>query len=125
VAAPGKLEGAFNPDRSADPLSWDWVDLSALTALNNVTITRGRSSSRTGIADPSSATFPLRNGGGDTGVTLGSLTPRKATGDWYPGIGRGMVLRPQRQRRRLLARRRRHLHITGVHTRRGVARHHR
>jgi len=93
MAVPGKLEGAFNPDRSADPLSWDWVDLTALTTSNNVTITRGRSSSSSGTADPSGASFPMRNGGGDTGVTLGSLTPRKADGDWYPGIGRGMVLR--------------------------------
>lgn len=91
--ANGKLEAAFEADRSADPESWTWTDLSALTQANATTISRGKTSGRGTVAEPAQASFPLRNGGGTTGVTVGSLTPRKATGDWYPGVRKGLPLR--------------------------------
>lgn len=93
MATPGKLEAAPEADRSADQLSWTWVDWTDLTEANATTITRGRSSPRAGVSDPAQGTFPLRNGGGDTGITAGSLTPRKGTGLWYPGIRRGLPMR--------------------------------
>lgn len=89
----GKLEAAFDADRSADPESWTWTDLTDLTEANATAVSRGKPSSRGTIAEPASATFPLRNGGGDSGVTVGSLTPRKASGDWYPNVRKGLPLR--------------------------------
>lgn len=85
VTIPSKLEIALGPDRSADPLSWTWRDVTTDTRTNALTIRRGRSEGAT-LAEPGSFTVPMFNGDG-------RYSPRNPESMHYPNIVRGMPVR--------------------------------
>lgn len=85
MAIPGKFEAAVNPDMSADPLSFTWVDLTADTQANKATITRGRRSSGASQTEAGSLVVPLNNGSGD-------YTPYRAASPYHPHMRRGRVV---------------------------------
>lgn len=84
MTTPGKLEAAFGADRSADPLSWTWTDLTDRSQQNRIAITRERRGS--GPIEAGQFTVPLDNGDG-------ALSSRKATSTYYPNVKRGLAVR--------------------------------
>lgn len=87
MAIPGKLEGAFGADRTADPLSMTFTDLTADTADNEVTITRG---TRGGASEAGAGSMSVRMLNAN-----GQYTPRKSgtTPSYHPNMKRGLILR--------------------------------
>lgn len=86
---PGKLEAAFGADRTDDPESYTWTDLTARTQTNSLTIGRGRRTG-SGPTEPASATVPLS---ATTSAGNDSLVPRKADSAYYPHVRKGLIVR--------------------------------
>lgn len=93
------VEAAWGADRTADPDSWTWTDLSAEVPVvrngvatirsrllsEKVRITRGRQD-QAGQVSPSSVSLLFDN-------TDGALTPGLRTGRYYPNVAKGNPLR--------------------------------
>lgn len=84
MAVPGKFEFAVAPDLSADPLSYTWVDGTALTQSNSAVVSRGRSSAGASETEAAGLVVPLTNSG--------DFTPYRAAGAHYPNMRRGLVV---------------------------------
>ncbi|MDY7101567.1 MAG: hypothetical protein S0880_10305 [Actinomycetota bacterium] len=81
----GTLEIAPGADRTADPATWTWTDITARTRTNDVRIERGRSPNAQ-RPDPGRLDVVLDNGDG-------ALTPHNPESTFYPYIRKGLVVR--------------------------------
>ncbi len=88
-----KVELAFGADKSADPLTWPWVDLTNRTTSGSqvklhdqpVSIQVG-TDAETRDLQPATAKFTLYN-------PDGAVTPDNPTSPWYPDVRRGTPCR--------------------------------
>jgi len=85
MTVPGVFEMAPGADPTADPDTYTWTGLTALTAQNEITIGRGRRARGVAVSDAATSQMLLGNNG--------DLTPYKPTSQYSPHIRKGLRVR--------------------------------